>query len=127
MNKKENKNLEQKILKRVYKFEKERTSLTVLRYIILVGGVGALIVYAVVRIYEMLYRQGTLDLLQIFGEDRSIINQYLGEVFDTFTTEFPKFLGFELLILILIFATVLILVLRNFGKIKNRLRALKKK
>lgn len=120
------KKLEKKILKKVYSFEVKRTITEIIfriGSIILVVAAGIIVIQSLIR---QLMEQQTLDMFEIFQEDREIIKQYLGDILNTFYQELPKN---ETLLGILIFILLVLLILifiRNFEKITNRIKAIKK-
>ncbi len=120
MNKKLKLNLESKILDRVYKFELSRTIFAVIRYVLISVGAAALIFATLSQIASIFGDQKTLDLLELFLEDREIIQSYFLEVIDVISEETP----WDLIIFLLLAATALGMTLffisKNARKIKNR-------
>ncbi len=118
--------LEKKIVQKVYKLEARRTILEIIIRILLIvlfGFLGGVFLFQLVNQYRI---QQTFDLLEIFNEDIEIIKEFFADVIDTFYQETPK----ETFVLVLIFIILLFIALltftRNYGKIKNRMRALMK-
>lgn len=120
------KKLEKTILKKIYGFEAKRTIVEVIFRIgslILVITTGIVVASALIK---QLVEQQTLDLLQLFQEDVEIIKQYLGDVLDTFYQELPKNEVILTVILLVVFIFFLLLFIKNFEKMSNRIKALKK-
>jgi hypothetical protein len=51
---------------------------------------------------------------------------YIGEIMYTLFEELPKFETVSVLILLIISVTLILISIKNFGKIKNKILALKK-
>lgn len=120
------KKLEKKILKKVYAFETKRT---VTELIIKIGSICIVIiagVFVVSSLIRQLVEQQSLDMFQIFQEDREIIRQYLGDVLNTFYQELPKNEAMWSIILTILFIFLVLIFIHNFEKISNRIKALKK-
>ena len=79
-----------------------------------------------IHILQKLAEQQTLDLLQLFQEDIETIRMYIGEIMYTLFEELPKFETVSVLILLIISVTLILISIKNFGKIKNKILALKK-
>ena len=93
-------NIEEKIIKDVYKLESRQIIQTVVKFTVF------------------------FDLLELFNEDAEIIKNYFWETAITFFDETPK----TNLILILIFITLILflilLILQNYKKVVNKLTSL---
>ncbi len=119
--------LENKILKRIYNFEKRRTIWDIIKYFFLVLIGSSVVVYLVYKILSIYYEQQTLDLLVLFREDFETIRENISDVISTFYHEAPLEL-FGLLILFTLFLVfVLLFTIKNMDKIKRRIKALASK
>lgn len=120
------KNLEQKILKNVYILETKQTlSEIIIRTVSVVILVG-LSIFIVADIIRILVQQQTLDVLQLFQEDREIIQSNLKEVINTLYIELPLFEIMLTLVLLLITIIIMMLFVKNYARIKKKIHALKK-
>ncbi|MCX7881084.1 MAG: hypothetical protein N2482_01040 [Patescibacteria group bacterium] len=118
------KNLEKKILDRVYRFETKKT----VGEILLKGATFLFLGFTVFILgsifYEILKEQTTFDLLEIFSEDFEVIKKYFFETVYIFYLELPKIILILLLILISIFFYLSWQLFKNFNKIKNKVISL---
>lgn len=113
-------NLESRILERVYKFEARRTLFLVLKYLIILFAILAFGILSILEIIFILNEQRSLDLLELFGEDREIFEKYIGEVLDTLYSEVPWDLVLVFIILSIALASLLFAFVRNFSRIRAR-------
>lgn len=116
--------LEKKILKGVYSFETKQTLTDLLLRLISIISftLGGLML--IVFILEELAQQQTMDVFEIFSEDIETIRENFLEVIGTFFQEAPK--G-EILIALLTIILAIVLILKimlNFARVKNKLKSL---
>ena len=118
------KQLEKKILKKIYFFETQQTFLQLfLRILAMVSFFLAGIIWIYYIVQELIYQQ-TLDIFEIFREDLMIIRENFWEVAGIFTEEAPM-LEIVLAISTLVISVYLIVkFIVNFVKIKNKLNSL---
>lgn len=120
------KKLEEKILKKVYRFEAKRTlseiSLKSIAFIFL--GLAIFIFGSI--LYEILKEQKTFDLFEIFSEDFEVIKKYFFDNVSLIFFEMPKALLIIIFFLISFFIFLLLTMIKNFKKIKNRVKSLLK-
>ncbi|OGK09098.1 hypothetical protein A2767_04775 [Candidatus Roizmanbacteria bacterium RIFCSPHIGHO2_01_FULL_35_10] len=118
------KQLEKKILKKIYFFETQQTFLQLfLRILAMVSFFLAGIIWIYYIVQELIYQQ-TLDIFEIFREDLMIIRENFWEVIGIFTEESP-ILEIMLAIGTLVISVYLIVkFIVNFVKIKNKLNSL---
>ena len=118
------KQLEKKILKKIYFFETQQTFLQLfLRILAMVSFFLAGIIWIYYIVQELIYQQ-TLDVFEIFREDLVIIRENFWEVAGIFTEEAP-ILEIMLAIGTLVISVYLIVkFIVNFVKIKNKLNSL---
>lgn len=117
-------NLNEKIIKKVYAFEAKRTGLQIFMTILFLLVTLFLIVAAWQVIWEEVVAERSLDMLDIFQEDIEVIRMYFWEAMQVIYESIPKF---NLLILLTALFTVLLLVVlmvKNFAKLKNRIRTI---
>ncbi len=122
-NKQEEESLEKIILKKVYGYEAKRTYKTIFILWAAFFVAQFLIVLISSSIYSILKDQQTLDLLQIFNEDFEIIRENIIDVLYAFYTESPQLLLSLFIILVLTVFGIIFFVIKNFRKIKNRLKS----
>ncbi len=118
------KNLEDKIIKKVYEYETKHTLIDIILRAGAIVATFLLSIFLILLIYERLYEQSTLDVLQLFQEDFEVIRQYFGDVVEVLYYETPKE---DLLLFIAAAITFIILVLyfvKNFGKIHRKITSL---
>lgn len=118
------KNLEKKIIRKVYSLETQNTLADVVIKIvsIIFFGIAALIIGMVIG--DIYKEQNTFDVLELFKEDFEIVSQYFFEVTVTFYEESPKLLlVFAVLFLTITFYLVYIFV-KNLSKIRNKIKAI---
>lgn len=118
--------LDKEIISGVYDFEKKRTISGVIRYIFFILLFSIITISCLVITYSILKEQQTLDLLDLFFEDKEIIAQYLGDVLNIFYIEMPKEWVLILLISVLLLCVSLFIILKKSSVIKNRLQTLRK-
>lgn len=120
------KNLEDKILKKVYQFEANRTLFLIsLELVSILLLVLALVVFGQV-IIEILVEQKTLDLFQLFGEDFEAIRRYFFDTVYILYLEVPKILLLFWLLFLASLSFLTLTLVKNFSKIKNRVVSLLK-
>lgn len=122
-----NKTLDKKILSGVYDFEMKRTFSSLIRYTFFILLFVSVVISAAVITFSILSQQQTLDLLDLFSEDKEIIFQYLGDVLNIFYIELPKEWALLLLISVLLLCISLLIIGKKSPIIKNRLQTLWKK
>lgn len=118
-------NLEKKILKDVFRFEKQRTTHFVEKYLAVILLVGATLVFLLWQIYSRLVEQGTWDLLTIFQQDQEIIREYWQDTMGIFIAELPHRLTYITFVLLVILILAVIALLRNLPRIRKVLRQVK--
>lgn len=114
-------NLEKNILKSVYTFEEKRIKqyrrsliITVITITLIAFG---MFYYALVILNE----QQTWSLLELFGEDKTVIKDNLSSVMSMFILELPKKEIIITVICIMILVTLSVIYLRNREKIQKKL------
>lgn len=118
------KKLEKKIIEKTYAYETRHTlgSLLIKILLIIISAISAVILAQAIMIQYQ--TQQTLDLLQIFSEDFEVVKKYLGEVIQTFYEETPKRLLLLFTIFLVIGIFLILTLVKNFGKIRNRIRSI---
>lgn len=115
--------LEKKILNEVYSFEKRRTILNIVKYALVIAGVGYFFYITLGMLLRYLSPQIN-DIASLFKDDSEIVTNNMGDIIATLYEYAPK----ELLILIAVCIVVLliglILLILNFRKIKNRIKSI---
>ena len=116
-------NLEKKILKEVYSFEKRRTFLMVSKYLLVIAGVGYFFYVTLSMLLRFLHPQ-IRDILSLFKEDSEVVTNNMGDVAATLYEYAPKELLILLTLSIVVLLIGIILFVLNFNKIKNRIKAI---
>lgn len=120
------KKLENKIVKKVYVMETKRTLLEIVIRSAFIILLAVFSIFLVADIINILVEQQTLDMFQLFQENQEVIRRYFGEVMSTFYIEAPKLeIGFTIVLMLVVVALIL-LFMKNFGKIKNKIHAIGK-
>lgn len=120
------KQLENKILKNIYMWETKQTIVEIVARFLLTIILAGFGIYIVADIISTLIQQQTLDVLRLFQEDREIIQNNIRGVLDTLYIELPIF---EIILSIIVVSTIVITILlfvKNYARIKKKIRALKK-
>ena len=120
------KNLEKKILKKVYRFDAKRTLCEIFLKSTAFLFLGLAIFVFGSIFYEILKEQKTFDLLEIFSEDFEVIKRYFFDNISLILFEIPKVLLIFLLIFTFLFIFSTLTLVINFKKIKNRVKSLLK-
>lgn len=118
------KNLEKKIIKKIYYFETRQTLCQLFFRLGVMIGLTVLGIFLITFTIRELTQLQTLDLLEIFFEDVGVIKENIWEVSGTILQEIP---AAEILFAIssLILAVVLLVkLMQNFVKVKNKINSL---
>lgn len=117
------KELEKKILKKVYFWEAKKTGFDLGLKIILFFSSG-LFLFILGQIFvEILNEQKTLDLLNFFNEDFEVVKRYFLDNIFIFWFEIPKFLLLLILIFLTIFSLISLTLIKNFNILKNKVNS----
>ncbi len=117
------KTLEDKILKKVYRFETKKTLGFLISRIIVLLLLSLTAVIFIQAIGEIYYEERAFDLLALFQEDSEVVRKYFADTLYVFYLETPKVLFFILILLAVFFLVVLLTVVKNYRKIINRIRS----
>lgn len=120
------KKLEEKILKKVYRFEAKRTLTEIFLKSIAFLFLGLAIFIFGSVFYEILKEQKTFDFLEVFSEDLEVVKRYFLDNISLVFFELPKVLLIILLIFTSLFIFLILTMVKNFKKIKNRVKSLLK-
>lgn len=82
--------LTQPVLKEIVKIEKGKTAIFLSWFILAIFSLLGLASVILFVAFEMISDQGTLDLLQLFGEDKEVISEFWKDTLQTFWEELPK-------------------------------------
>jgi len=113
------KNLENKIKKKVYKIETEKTGFYIFsRSLFFI--IGIFLIFILVSLsYDILKEQGSFDLLDFFKEDMEVVKRYWFENINVFIEETPKTILAILLLVILVFVYLVYKIFNNLNRLKN--------
>jgi hypothetical protein len=120
------KKLEEKIIKKIYKIETEKTVGQIISEAVLIIFIVLSSIFIFSVIVEILNEQASFDLFDFLKDDFEIIR---GNFFNNsllFFQELPLPLIYILIGLILLLVWLLYILVRNFNKIKNKLVSLYK-
>ena len=117
------KNLEKKILKKVYFWEAKRTVFDLVLKMILFFSSGLFLFILGEIFFEILNEQKTFDLLNFFNEDFEVIKRYFLDNIFIFWFEIPKFLLLLILFLFTFFSWLSLKLIKNFYIIKNKIKS----
>ncbi len=118
------KTLEDKILKRVYRFETKKTLRFLISRIIVLFVLSLTAIIFIQAIGEIYYEERAFDLLALFQEDSEVVRKYFTDTIYVFYLETPKLLLLILILLVAVFLVVLLTVIKNYRKITNKIRSL---
>jgi len=118
------KNLENKILKKIYFWEAKRLTFDLFLKMILFLSSFLFFIILVEILLEILKQQKTFDLLIFFQEDFEVIKNYFFDNIYIFWLEIPKFVLLLIFLTLVIFSTIILLVIKNFKIYKNELKIL---
>lgn len=121
------KSLQDKILTEIYNFEKKRTRFWIMKYLVVSLLTLSAFLFVLITTLNILNSQQTLDVLEIFQQDFDIISRYWNDALSTVIEETPIDSQIELLLLIVALLVLVIVFIKNFKKIRNRLIILKRK
>lgn len=115
------KKLENKIIKKIYQIETKKT-VSYLFFQLLFGllfGFFALIFTLI--FFDILTEQKSFDLLSFFQEDLEVFKKYFFENIIDFYQELPQPLTIFLLISLLLTLGTILILIKNYRKIKNKI------
>lgn len=115
------KKLEDKIIKKIFKIEAEKTAGQIISEIILIVFIVLSSIFIFSVIVEVLNEQASFDLFDFLRDDFEIIRDNLFSNSLLFIQELPLPLTCILITLLLILACVLYISIKNSNKIKNKL------
>lgn len=120
------KNLENKIINKIYNIEKKSTLFVILRYFFFLVLFLSLVIFFSTSSISILKEQQTLDLLELFNENIEVIQTYFSEVVFTFFEELPKLFVFSSVLFTMFLAITLFFLTRNYKKLKNKISSIRK-
>lgn len=115
--------LEKKILNGVYSFEKRRTILNIVKYALVIAGVGYFFYITLSMLLRYLSPQIS-DIASLFKDDSEIVTNNMGDIIATLYEYAPKELLTLIAVCIVVLLIGLILLILNFRKIKNRIKSI---
>lgn len=115
------KQLEKKIIKKVFRYEIKRISFELILRTISLGLVGFFSVLMLTSLIQQLIDQKTFDLFQLFNEDMEAIITHIDDVFETLGYEIPFDLVFLSIICLVILFILIVLVIQNYKRMMNTL------
>jgi len=120
------KKLEDKIIKKIYRIETEKTIGRIIGEVALISFIILSSVFIFSIIVEILNEQASFDLFDFLRDDFEVIKNNLFNNSLLFIQELPQLLTYILIGLLLLLIWLLYILLKNFSKIKNKLVSLYK-
>ena len=120
------KKLEDKIIKKIYRIETEKTIGRIIGEAVLISFIILSSVFIFSIIVEILNEQASFDLFDFLRDDFEVIKNNLFNNSLLFIQELPQLLTYILIGLLLLLIWLLYILLKNFSKIKNKLVSLYK-
>mgnify|MGYP001026415067 CR=1 FL=1 len=118
------KNLENKILKKIYFWEAKHLTFDLfLKFFLFLSSFLFFLILGEILL-EILKEQKSFDLLNFYQEDFEVIKKYFFENVFVFWLEIPKFLLLLLFLTLSVFLTIILLVIKNFKIYKNKINNL---
>jgi hypothetical protein len=113
--------LKTKIIKKIYQEETKNLSLHLLAWAVffILSFFFLILVYQ--TIFEILNEQESLNLIKILTEDFDVFRYYFFTNLISFYQEMPKLLVFILILSAVVLLNLLMLLRKNFNKIKNKI------
>ncbi len=121
-----NKKIEEKIIKKIYQIETKKTFFDLFSKIFFILLFLSLTLIFFLVVIDILKEQNSFDLLSFFNDDFEVIKKYFFSNLITFYNELPKELTLSLIISITLLLSLIIIFLKNFKKIKNKLKSIYK-
>lgn len=118
--------LEDKILKKVYRFETRRTVIDIfIKFlgILVFGGIWMILGIILIQIIK---EQQTLDILHIFFEDQEILQEHFWSIVSTLSYELPFFPILIAGVSFIIFIYLVLILVKHSGKILKKISAILK-
>lgn len=118
------KNLENKILKKIYFWETRKITFDLfLKIIVFLSNFLFFLILGEI-LFEVLKEQKSFELLNFFHEDFEVVKKYFFDNVFIFWLEVPKFLLLFFFLSLGISSTVILLVIKNFKIYKNKIKNL---
>jgi hypothetical protein len=113
--------LKTKIIKKIYQEETKNLSLHLFAWAVffILSFFFLILVYQ--TIFEILNEQESLNLIKILTEDFDVFRYYFFTNLISFYQEMPKLLVFILILSAVVLLNLLMLLRKNFNKIKNKI------
>ncbi|MFA6081150.1 MAG: hypothetical protein WC741_01965 [Patescibacteria group bacterium] len=115
------KKLEEKIIKKIYRMETEKTAGQIVSEAVLIILISLSSIFIFSVIVEILNEQASFDLFDFLRDDFEIIKDNFFNNSSLFIQELPLPLTYILIGLLLSLGWLLYIFIKNFNKIKNKL------
>ncbi len=116
--------IERKIIEAMYRYEATHTVMTLILKLFGIVLSVLLVLFSGQILIEILEEEKTLDMFDLFKEDQIVIRKYFFDTMITFYQETPKIFVVLAVVGCVSFCIVAYTLVRNFPKIKNRVRAI---
>jgi hypothetical protein len=118
------KNVENKILKKIYFWEARKITVDFFLKIIVFLSIFLFFLILGEILFEILKEQRSFELLNFFQEDFEVVKKYFFDNVFIFWLEVPKFLLISLFLSLGISSAVILVVIKNFKIYKNKIKNL---
>lgn len=115
------------VMEKVTRFEENRSRRWLTIFLTIVLGIAVLIGVLVLRTYDVLSKQHTLDILEIFYEDKEIIAEFWQDSVAVIIDEMPQQTVFIGLLLCILLVTIWVITRRRRKIVQRRLQELAKR
>ncbi len=118
------KNLENEILKKVYSYETKKTFFEIFFKIFILIFLGLTAFVFGSTVFDVLIEQRSFDFLLFFREDFDVIRKFFLDALYVFYLETPKAMFLIFTLGLICFIILVLQLIANFSKIKNRIKSL---
>lgn len=118
--------LEEKIIKKVYKFETKKTSFQIIFALGRIVFIAVIFGLLSISLFADLQKIRLSDYLQIFNEDYDVIKMYIWDVLEQVYQEIPKAKVFFTLLSFITFLLLTVIFFVMLTKMKKKIAAIKK-
>ncbi len=118
------KNLEGEILKKVYNYETKKTFFEIFSRTIILIFIGLVAFIFGSTLLEILVEQRSFDFMTVFKEDFAVVRKFFLDALYVFYLETPKIMFLVFTAGLICFIILVLQVIANFSKIKNRVKSI---
>ena len=115
------------VMEKVTRFEEGRSRRWIIVFVVIIFFIAALIGAVILRTYDVLIQQHTLDILEIFYEDKEIIAEFWQDAVAVIFEELPQQTMIVGLLLCILLVTIWAITRRRRKIVQRRLSELAKR